>query len=144
MLRAILAVIAGYVTMAATVLVTFTGTYAVLGAEGSFRPGSYEVSSTWIVASFVLSLVAAILGGLVCRSIARAPRPVTALVVLVLVLGALSAIPVWMSSGAPLEARVGEVGNFEAMSKARQPLWVALVVPLVGAAGVMLGGRRSR
>ena len=32
---------------------------------------------------------------------------------------------------------------FEAMTKAKQPKWVALVNPLIGAAGVLLGGRRQ-
>jgi len=141
MLRAILAVIVGYLAMAVTVFATFTGAYLILGSAGSFKPGSYEVSGTWLVLSLVLSLAAALVGGLVCRAIARSPRPVVALAGVVLVLGALSAVPILLRAGEPPEPRTGDVSNIEAMNRARQPVWVALTLPLVGAAGVLVAGR---
>ena len=57
-------------------------------------------------------------------------------------LGLLSAIPVFMTSN-PAEAKIraGAVGNMEAMMNAKQPTWIALLNPLIGVAGVMIGGR---
>jgi len=141
MLRAILAVIVGYVAMAVAVFGTFTGAYLILGADGSFRPGSYEPSGLWLVVSFVLGFGAALLGGTVCRAIARSHKPVAILAVVVVALGALSAIPMLLASGAEPAVRTGDVGNIEAMQNARTPLWVALSNPIVGAVGVLLAGR---
>ncbi len=64
MLRLILSVLAGYVTMFAAVFVTFTASYRGLGADRAFRPGTYEVTPVWMVLSVVLGFSAALLGGL--------------------------------------------------------------------------------
>lgn len=143
MVRSIIAVVVGYVVMALLVFVLFTAAYLAIGAEGAFVPGSYAVSGLWIVLSFVLSLVAAIVGGYACAAIARGGRAPLALAVLVIVLGMLAAIPVLTTPG-EAGARAGDLPNMEAMMRARQPAWVALLLPLVGAAGVVVGSRLRR
>jgi hypothetical protein len=64
----------------------------------------------------------------------------------VIVLGALMAVPVVMSTDpARGGARPADATMTDAMNHARQPTWVALLNPLVGAAGVLLGaGLRRR
>lgn len=148
MLRAIASVIVGYIVMFAFVFVSFTAAYLALGADGSFKPGTYDVSTMWIAVSSVLSLIAAILGGWIAVLIARSATPPKVLAGLVLVLGLLMAIPAFLSSGQPAPpARTADVGNLDAMMKARTPPVLALITPLIGAAGVMLGaslcGRRA-
>ena len=49
-----------------------------------------------------------------------------------------------MASGGPDEVRGSEVGNLEAMTKAKQPAWTALLNPLIGVAGTLVGGRLKR
>ncbi len=61
-----------------------------------------------------------------------------------LVVGLLSAAPVLLAAAAPAEARTGEVGNLDAMMKAKPPAWVAVANPFVGLAGVLLGARLRR
>ena len=92
MLRTVLAVIAGYLVMFVCVFVSFTAAYLLMGADGAFLPGSYEVSLTWLAASFVLGLLAALVGGIVCAKIAPAGRAPDVLAVLVLVLALASAL----------------------------------------------------
>ena len=58
---------------------------------------------------------------------------------IVLVLGIVSAVAVSMSPK-PEGTRTADVPNLEAMSKAQTPLWVALINPLIGIAGVLVGG----
>lgn len=141
MLRTIGGVAGGYVTMALFVFVLFSIAYLAMGAEGAFKSGSYEVTALWLIVSFVLSLLAAIAGGFVCAVIARNPKGPLALAGLVVVLGLLLAIPVLRASSSDAKLRPAQVGNLEAMQNARQPKWVALLNPLIGAAGVMLGAR---
>jgi hypothetical protein len=44
MMRSILSVIAGYVVIFLLIFVLFTALYLVLGANASFKPGSYQPS----------------------------------------------------------------------------------------------------
>lgn len=142
--RAIVSVVLGYVAMFATIFLAFSGLYLLMGQDLSFRPGSYEPSVLWTVVSFALGAGAAALGGYVCARIARAATPPKVLAGLVLAIGLLSAIPVLMAAATPAEARAGEVGNLDAMMKAKQPAWVAVANPFVGLAGVLLGARLRR
>jgi xanthosine utilization system XapX-like protein len=142
--RAIVGVLVGYVAMFAAIFLAFSGLYLILGQERSFRPGSYEPSILWTAVSFALGIGAAILGGFVCARIARTTTPPNVLAGLVFGIGILSAIPVVMAASTPAEARTGDVGNLDAMMKAKQPAWVAVANPFVGLAGVLLGARLRR
>jgi hypothetical protein len=145
MLRAILSVIAGYVTMFMVVMATFSVAFLALGTERAFAPGSWDPSVTWLVVSFTLGLLAAVVGGWVCATIARAPKPPMALAVLVVVLGLMGAVSVLMSPDeGGLSVREGGASNLEAMKNARQPAWVAFLNPFVGVAGVLLGAGLAR
>lgn len=141
MARTIGGVVVGYIVMALMVFVVFSLAYLILGADGAFQPGSYAPSWMWILLSFVLSFLAAWVGGRVAMAIGRTPNAVISLAVVVIVLGAVFAIPVVRRTGGPAP-RTGTVGNMEAMQQAHMPVWVALLTPLVGAAGVIVGGRR--
>ena len=143
MLRAIFGVILGYVTMGLLIFFTFTLAYLAMGADGAFRPGTYDVTPLWLVVSFALGLLAAVAGGYVCALIAKNARATLALAGLVVVLGLLFAVPVLMKAGGEKPARSEQVGNLNAMTQAQQPAWVALLNPFLGAAGVLLGGRRK-
>jgi hypothetical protein len=143
-MRIALGVIAGYLVTACAVFLLFTLAYLLLGADGSFRSGTYEVSTTWIVVSFVLSLLAAIAGGMVSRMIGRSHLAPLILAVAVVLIGIILAVPVLRGTDSRPVLRTGEVGNLEAMQNARQPASVALLNPLVGAIGVFIGGRLRR
>ena len=142
--RAISSVVVGYVAMFAAIFLTFSGLYLLMGQEQSFRPDSYEPSMLWTVVSFALGVGAAVLGGYVCVWIARTATPPKVLAGVVLVIGLLSAVPVLMAASTPAETRTGDVGNLDAMMKAKQPAWVAVANPFVGFAGVLLGARLRR
>ena len=132
------AVVAGYAVMALIVFVSFSLAFLALGAERTFQPGSYAVTTTWVVVSFVLGFVAAVAGGLVCGLIARADTAPRVLAALVIVLGLAMAVPAVTSPPAP-PTRGPAVSNTEAMMNAREPLWMALANPFLGAFGVLLG-----
>ena len=56
--------------MALSIMVVFTAAYLVLGADGSFRSESWQVSTIWLILSIVVGLGAAWVGGNVCQRIA--------------------------------------------------------------------------
>jgi len=140
MAKKILGVIAGYVTMAVFIFLTFTVLYLILGADGSFEPGSYNVSTTWLVLSFLLGLIAAIIGGFICVLITKDRRVAIWLAGIVLVLGFVLAIPALCESEDERnKVREGEASNMEAMQNAKQPPITLILNPVIGAIGVFAG-----
>lgn len=145
MVRNILGVILGYVAMFAVVFITFTILYFILGADGSFEPGTYEVSLIWIIISSILGLAAALLGGYLCILISKNNKAAMVLAGLVLVLGIAMAIPALSDSTNEIqEMRSADVPNMEAMQKAKQPPIVLLLNPIIGALGVFAGSKLRR
>ncbi|MGD8700219.1 MAG: hypothetical protein PVJ43_13065 [Gemmatimonadales bacterium] len=144
MVRAIGSVVLGYVVMAVAVFATFSVAYLLLGADGSFKPGTYDVSTLWLVVSIVLSFGAAVLGGFVCAAVAKRSKPPKVLAAIVLVLGLALAMPTLTGGDGDPMPRPDDVDNVEAMQNAVQPLWITLLNPLIGAAGVLVGARRRK
>ena len=144
MLKAVLAVVAGYLTMAIAVAILTLGLFLLLGPDRAFQPGTYEVSTTWVIACFTASLLAAIVGGLICQRISG-NGAVKVLAALVVVLGILLALPALNPANdpRPLERPPG-TPSLVAITNGRQPPWAAMAFPVVGAVGVLIGGRVRR
>jgi hypothetical protein len=135
-----LGVVLGYVAMFVVVFLSLSTAYMAMGADRAFQPGSYEVTGNWLAVMFVVSIVAALFGGFVCATLAPSPKAPLALAVVVLVLGAASAVPEITRSDPP-EVREGDVGNVAAMTNAKQPAWVFVSLPVIGAGGAMIGAK---
>lgn len=140
MIRNVLSVIIGYAAMAAVVFVAFTIAYMTLGADGAFKPDVFEVSTTWLTMAVIVNLIAAIVGGLVCKVIARQALTTAIFALIVFILGLLVAIPIVSAEDAEPTPREGDVAMLDAMKDAEQPIWFALTNPLVAAAGILIGG----
>ena len=137
--KKILGAVVGYVVLFVIVFTTFTIAYLAMGADGAFKPGVYEPSGLWIVVSIILSAVAAIVGGLVAVIVGKDRGAANILIGIVLVLGLVGIISQATSSDEKPEIRTGDVSNIDAMQNARQPMWVAIVTPLIGVGGVLVG-----
>jgi len=144
-MRSVIGVVAGYIVMAVIVMALLSAAFLVLGADGAFRPGTYEVGAIWLSLNIVVGLAAAILGGIVCAGVARGSRAPTALGLLVLVLGLVIAIAGVMAPN-PESSSVRHAGadRLDAMMNARQPTWIMFLNPFLGAGGVMIGARLKR
>jgi uncharacterized membrane protein YeaQ/YmgE (transglycosylase-associated protein family) len=138
MIRSILGAIAGYIVFALALFILFSALYLVLGADRSFLPGNYDPSMTWTVSAFILGFVAAAIGGFVAAKIGRSGG-VKIMAGLVVLIGAIVVVMLVKENKAQ-EVRTGDVPNMEAMMKAREPLWVAVVNPILGVIGVFVGG----
>lgn len=140
MLRSILGGIAGYIAMFVFIFATFSITYLAMGTDRAFNPGSYQVSTLWIGVSSVLGLVGAIVGGYVASLVGKGFTAVKVVVGIVLVMGILTIAMVAITP-APTDVRTADVPNMEAMAKAQTPLWVAILNPIIGVVGSIVGGR---
>ena len=143
MLRKILAILVGYLAMALFIAVTFGVTFAVLGADGVFEPGTFDPSTTWLILSFLLGVAGAMLAGLICKFVARDRKTVFVFAGIVFVLGLALAVPQALSDAPDVE-RLADVSGEDAALYAKQPVWVALLNPFVGAIGILVGARLRR
>jgi amino acid transporter len=141
MLRAILGVIVGYLVMAIAVAAVFMGLVLGLGIDRLFEPQTFNATMLLSVGTLVASFLCAVLGGMVCRSIAKRRGPALVLACIVFVFGLVSAV-VKMNQP-PVGPRDPNMSVFEAASQMREPTWYAFLMPFVGAAGVLVGGTRS-
>jgi hypothetical protein len=141
MFRIIGGVVLGFITLFVVTFFTYSGLFFGLGSDGAFHAGNFEVTPLWVAGSLVFSFIAAFLAGKVCSIVAVRPGAVIALGVVVLLLGLSSAF------AAPEDRRTdraGDVSLTDAIVNAKEPTWFVLLVPLISAAGVLLGGRRSQ
>ena len=136
--------IAGYVVMLLFIVATFALAFPILGINRLFATGTYEASLTWIALSFVLGLAGALIGGWVARYVSPKSHAVPALAALVLVFGLTSALAARNEAVPQGGARGPDATMTDVMANARQPTWIMLVNPLLGAVGVLIGGRRRR
>lgn len=142
MLRNILAVIAGYVAMFILVAGGLTAAYFAMGADKAFKPGGYEITTTWLITMEAIGLFAAIVGGITCALISKHCKgAVMSLMALGVVLGAVNIAMITMAEPPTPEEQIrsDETSNMEAMMNARTPVWVAALDPFVGVIGVMIG-----
>lgn len=142
MLRTVGSVILGYIVMAAFVFLSFSLLFVAMGPDRAYQPGTYEVSGLWVVVSFVLSFIAAVLGGWVCVLVARTQLGPQILAAAILVFGLVLAVMELGSAPADLPTvRDASVGVMEAMRNSRNPTWINFLTPLVAVVGILAGAR---
>ncbi len=139
-LRSILAMLAGYTAMAGAIMITFTLVYLVLGAEGSFRPDSWEPSATWMSISIVVGVGAAVLGGWISQLIDSTGMGSKLLIGVVVVLG-LVVFGLSYSADPELVRTIESPTSQEAMNNAVQPTWFPFVNIILGVSGVLIAMR---
>lgn len=140
MLRAIWAVIAGYVVMALVVMIGFMP--AIIQPEYAWTAkNTMDLNANFVAMTVVASIIGSLAGGWVCASIARCYRPVFILGGVIAVLGLASAIT--NQSRPPLQAepeKIAAMTSWEKGTLGREPTWYAFSIPLVGLTGVLLCG----
>jgi hypothetical protein len=141
MVRTIGSIVVGYLAMALVVFAGLTLAYLVVGPDRAFRPGVFDVSPLWVAISIVVGFGAAFLGGWLARRISGTVRGPQLLAGLVVILGLALALPALLGDPAAAGMRADALGPFDAMMQAQTPLWLMLLNPVIGAIGVLVGGR---
>jgi hypothetical protein len=119
----------------------------LLGLDTIFEPGTYWTTTAWNIGTLAWGGVAAAVGGLACRAIARRTTAVKAMAAFILILGVVSAMMNLQKPNPPARTRAFSDMPLEEATKlltehAKEPDWYAFAKTIVGAGGVLLGGRR--
>lgn len=138
MIRKLLGAVVGYIVFFFCLYLLFTGLSLILGPDRLFLPGNYDPSMMWIIGAFVLGMIAAALGGYVAALIGKSGA-VKIMAGLVVLIGAIVFVQLLRENRA-VETRTVDLPTMEAMFKAREPLWVAAVNPLLVVIAVLVGG----
>jgi hypothetical protein len=144
MLRSVLAVIVALILLVILQVASFMSMYGLMGADWSFKPASYQASARWTAMQLVIIIVTSIIAGLICAAIAKGGKAPLALAGVVLVLGLGAALLRTSLHSDTQEVRIGNVSQKDARDKARHPTWVVFLGPVIGAVGVVIGGKLKR
>lgn len=145
MLRTIGGVVGGFIAIVIAVVSLFSLANSILGPQKAFLPGNYSVSPSWIILSIVISLLAAIIGGIVAASIGKETKAPIILAGLVLVIFAYRAVHEMRNAKGQVKdaIRESQVSSIQAIEPPR-PAWVAFLNPVIGFSGVLAGARLRR
>lgn len=149
MLKIIAGIIVGWLVMAVLVIATFVITMMVMGLDKILKPDSYWTTDTFNIIVLVGGLVAAIVGGMVCKAIARTSTATLVLVAIVLIMGAGSAVMNMNKPDPPARpSGSGPPTMQQMMEHGKEPNWFAIMKTVLGAAGLVIGsslvkGRRA-
>lgn len=140
MLRSILAVILSYIAMTILIIAVFSAMWFGLGPDRLLVPGTWDGGLLLTIAAPGITLLAGLFGGWMCAKIAPGKRgPVMVLAAVVLVLGLVMAV-VTLQKPAPTGPRDPGMTMQQIMEKGREPAWVAIGNPIIGATAVLIGG----
>ena len=142
MIRIILALITGYLTMAVSITLVFCMVF--IAPDFAFQPGTRDVTMGWMVYTLVASFIAAMLGTWVAMWIARRLSTGIVLAWLIVILGIASAYGNAMRQREIRPPYSPTETIMERASNAVQPTVYALLAPVVGAAGSILSVVLSR
>ena len=139
MLRSIIAVVVTYIVMCILIMGAFMGLWFGLGPDGLLQPGSYKGNMLICIAAPSITILGGLFGGWLCAKIGRSGKPVMALTGVVFVLGMVMAY-FTLQIPYPTDPRPPGMTVQQIMEKGREPTWVAISNPIIGAAAVLIGG----
>lgn len=141
MVRSIVGVIVGYVAFSSVLFLLFSALYLVLGTSGSFQPGSFNLSWTWLVVSFVIFFLGAVAATFVSTLISKNESAWLQMGLTLVVIGILMAVLQIAQDPGEKVREIAEVPLFDAMQSARGPAWSYFVSPITGFLGSLLVGQ---
>jgi hypothetical protein len=142
MLRIIAGIIVGWIVMAVLVMATFGITMMVLGLDRILKPGTYWTTDTFNVIVLAGGLLAAIVGGMVCKIISRDSRATLILAAIVLIMGIGSAVMNMNKPDPP--PRAGAATMQDIATHGKEPNWFAVMKTVLAVAGLVIGSSLRR
>lgn len=144
MLRTVAGVLVGFIAMFATVIALFGAVDVGMDPERLLEPGVYAPGLLVCVLGCGIGLLGAVVGGIVARKLGATRTAVLVLTLIVIALGGTKAVG--SLSQQPRQPEARPAGEFDLVKRMKmvEPTWVAMANPVIGAVGLLLGGRAWR
>jgi len=139
MLRSIIAVIGSYIVMAVLIVGVFMGLWLGMGPDRLLEPASWKGNMLLTIAAPAITVIGGLFGGWMCAKISRSRKPVMVLAGLVFVLGMTMAF-FTLQEPEPTGPRDPAMTMDQIMEQGREPTWLAILNPIIGAGAVLIGG----
>jgi hypothetical protein len=139
MLRSIAAVVVAYIAMGVLIMGAFAGLWFGLGPDRLLQPGTWKGNMLLCIAAPAITVIGGLFGGWMCAKIGRGGKPVMAMAGVVLALGMVMGY-FTLQKPEPTGPRDPGMTAMQIMEKGREPTWLAIANPIIGAAAVLIGG----
>lgn len=146
MLRIIAGIVVGFIVVLAGVMATFGITILAMGGiEGTLQPNSWWTTNTFNIIILIGGFIAAILGGVACKAIARTMHAAFALAAIMLAIRAGNTVMnMNRPDPPPRDAAAGTPTIDDMFEHGKEPTWFAIGMTITGAAGVLIGAALVR
>ena len=142
MIRKVLGVAAAFVLMSVGVFGLSIAPWLLFGLDAVMQPARFDTTLVVTGYSVFVGLLGALLSGWLCARITASRAAVVALAALCFLAGAGNAVG-QLNKPVPGPRGVG-ITVTQAMNQRKEPAWFTLLMPLLGVAGVLVGGRRAQ
>jgi hypothetical protein len=140
-MRIVLAVVAAFLFMSIFVFVLSIAPWYLLGIDHVLESGRFD-TAVWVdIYSIVVAFVGALLGGIIARKVGGSATAVFALAVIGFAGGVVNAVG--QRSKPEPGPRDGGSTVMQAVTARKEPIWLALSIPVLGVIGVLVGGQRA-
>jgi MFS family permease len=138
-MRAVLAVVLAFIALSVLVFALSLAPWLALGNDVILEPGRFDSTMAYTVYAVVVAGLGGVFGGWLCATIGRSRAAVLVLAVLCLGVGLTNHFA--QHHKAEPGSRPAGLSVMDAMAQRREPDWFTLLVPVLGAAGIVVGGR---
>jgi carbonic anhydrase/acetyltransferase-like protein (isoleucine patch superfamily) len=138
-MRTVLGVVIAFVAMSAVVFAASVAPWFAVGLDAVLQPGRFDSTVSFNVYAVLVGILGALFAGRLCATIAPSRIAVISLAALCFAAGMTNALA-QMNKPIPGGREPG-VTVAEAIARRKEPAWFTLLMPCVGVAGVLLGGR---
>jgi len=138
MFRLIVGVVVGYIVMSILIIAVFS--LSIVLPDFAFEKDRFDVTIEWIVFTLVAGFISAIVGGFVAAWIGKR-RAAYATAIVAFVLGMGGAVDNLKKERPAESDSPAGMTTMERGNKAVQPNWYAFTLPILGATGIVIGGR---
>ncbi len=142
MWRVIAGPISGYIAMVVCVILCIAIVWFSLGPAFAFEDNTFNASLGWTITMLICGLGAAVVGGIVAKTVGGNSKAVVGLAGLILVMGVLTIVGQSMSDPVlPPEGMKPDGLSFnEAGQYAKSPMWYNYSIIVAGIIGALVGG----
>lgn len=140
-MRAVLAVVVALIVMSVLVFALTIAPWLALGSDAVLEPGRFDGTTVYTTYAILIGVLGGVFGGWLCATIARSRVAVIVLAVLAFAGGLVNHFG--QHHKPEPGPRPAGMSVMDAVAQRKEPDWFSLLMPVLGAAGIVVVGTRA-